>query len=363
MIGVLREIDGERMLSIINLETKELIYNHRYIKKGEIGQFEWLSNERLLMSKVTTYSFSNSRYPTGELYAVNIDGKKEIILTGRQAKNSSDTAKDDPKKPATLIDLLPDEPNKIMVQFYSSDQFWRLYKIDIYDGEIERFAVPPVRQPFYQFDASGKLIAVVGVDRNFDIQIYLYNKNIPIDYFVQSSCSKSDVDCIEVVERRPGKGLSKNPDWTFWKQDSWDSRLELVSYLEDKNKLITVENQGNDLSGIYETNLSTGKRKLLYRHSVVDVGSVLVDDEGEVYGATFMDGYPSIVYFKGQNKQKDRLKYVKSLFPNSLVSPSNMSDDETKQTFLVTSDNNPGIFYLVDSASELSLHLENFGEV
>lgn len=360
MIGVLREIDGERMLSIINLETKELIYNHRYIKKGEIGQFEWLSNERLLMSKVTTYSFSNSRYPTGELYAVNIDGKKEIILTGRQAKNSSDTAKDDPKKPATLIDLLPDEPNKIMVQFYSSDQFWRLYKIDIYDGEIERFAVPPVRQPFYQFDASGKLIAVVGVDRNFDIQIYLYNKNIPIDYFVQSSCSKSDVDCIEVVERRPGKGLSKNPDWTFWKQDSWDSRLELVSYLEDKNKLITVENQGNDLSGIYETNLSTGKRNLLYRHSVVDVGSVLVDDEGEVYGATFMDGYPSIVYFKGQNKQKDRLKYVKSLFPNSLVSPSNMSDDETKQTFLVTSDNNPGIFYLVDSASETVTPLGKF---
>ena len=73
-----------------------------------------------------------------------------------------------------------------------------------------------------------------------------------------------------------------------------------------------------------------------------------------------MDGYPSIVYFKGQNKQKDRLKYVKSLFPNSLVSPSNMSDDETKQTFLVTSDNNPGIFYLVDSASETVTPLGKF---
>ena len=114
------------------------------------------------------------------------------------------------------------------------------------------------------------------------------------------------------------------------------------------------------MSGIYETNLSTGKRNLLYRHSVVDVGSVLVDDEGEVYGATFMDGYPSIVYFKGQNKQKDRLKYVKGLFPNSLVSPSNMSDDETKQTFLVTSDNNPGIFYLVDTANESVTPLGKF---
>ena len=27
MIGVLREIDGERMLSIINIDTKELIFN------------------------------------------------------------------------------------------------------------------------------------------------------------------------------------------------------------------------------------------------------------------------------------------------------------------------------------------------
>ena len=123
MIGVLRDINGERMLSIINIDTKELIFNHRYVKKGEIGGFEWLSDERLLMSKITSFATRNSKFPTGELYAVNIDGKKEIILTGRQAKRSSDTAKDDPKKPATLIDLLPDEPNKIMVQFFSLMNF------------------------------------------------------------------------------------------------------------------------------------------------------------------------------------------------------------------------------------------------
>ena len=73
MIGVLREIDGERMLSIINIDTKELIFNHQYVKKGEIGGFEWLSDERLLMSKITSYANNNSRFPTGELYAVNID--------------------------------------------------------------------------------------------------------------------------------------------------------------------------------------------------------------------------------------------------------------------------------------------------
>ena len=360
MIGVLREINGERMLSIINIDTKELIFNHRYVKKGEIGGIEWLSDERLLMSKITTFATRNSKFPTGELYAVNIDGKKEIILTGRQAKRSSDTAKDDPKKPATLIDLLPEEPNKIMVQFFSSDEFWRLYKVDIFNGEIERYAVPPVRQPYYQFDANGQLIAVAGVNKDtFDLQIYLYNKNIPTEYFVGSSCSGSDVDCIEVVERKAGS-ISKNPDWTFWKSDSWDSRLELVSYNKDNNTLVTVENLGQDLSGIYRTNLTSGKRKLIYRHDTVDVGSVLTDDEGNVYGATFMDGYPSLVFFKGDSKQKDRLKYVKGLFPNSLISPSNMSDDETRQTFMVSSDVNPGIFYLVDSETETVTPLGKF---
>ena len=200
----------------------------------------------------------------------------------------------------------------------------------------------------------------MGVNKDtFDLQIYLYNKNIPTDYFVGSSCSGSEVDCIEVVERKSGS-LSKNPDWTFWKSDSWDSRLELVSYNKDNNTLVTVENLGQDLSGIYRTNLANGKRKLIYRHDTVDVGSVLTDDEGNVYGATFMDGYPSLVFFKGDSEQKDRLKYVKGLFPNSLISPSNMSDDETRQTFMVSSDVNPGIYYLVDSETEKVTPLGKF---
>ena len=353
MIGVLRKINGERMLSIINLDTKELIYNHRYVKKGEIGGFEWLSNERLLMSKLTSFASSNSRFPTGELYAVNIDGKKEIILTGRQAKRSSDTAKDDPKKPARLVDLLPDEPNKIMVQFFSSDKFWRLYKIDIFNGEIERYAVPPVREPYYQFDVNGQLIAVAGVNKDtFDLQIYLYNKNIPTDFFVGDSCGNSDIDCIEVVERKSGS-KSKNPNWTFWKEDTWDSRLQLVSYIKDSNSLITIENLGYDKSGVYETNLSTGKRKLLYRHKTVDVRNVFIDPEtGKPYAASFMDGYPSLVYFKGESKEKEKVKFIKGIFPNSTFFSGSVSDDENLGVIFVSSDINPGIYYLVNYDTE-----------
>ena len=74
MIGVHRKVDNELIVSIIDLASKELIFNHRFVKKGEIGDFWWLSDERLLLSKVTKFATRNSRFPTGELYAVNIDG-------------------------------------------------------------------------------------------------------------------------------------------------------------------------------------------------------------------------------------------------------------------------------------------------
>ena len=37
------------------------------------------------------FSGENRLFPSGELYATNIDGKKSIMLTGPQVKKSSDT--------------------------------------------------------------------------------------------------------------------------------------------------------------------------------------------------------------------------------------------------------------------------------
>ena len=45
---------------------------------------------------------------------------------------------------------------------------------------------------------------------------------------------------------------------------------------------------------------------------------------------TFMDGYPSLVFFKGESEQKNRLKMVKDMFPGSMISALGLSDDELK---------------------------------
>ena len=65
-----------------------------------------------------------------------------------------------------------------------------------------------------------------------------------------------------------------------------------------------------------------------------------------------MDGYPSLVFFKGESEQKNRLKMVKDMFPGSMISALGLSDDELKGIYMVSSDTNPGIYYLLDTSSE-----------
>ncbi len=361
MVGVLREIDQERMVSIIDLESRKLLHTHRFIRKGQIGNFEWLSDERLLFARRAKFSGENRLFPSGELYATNIDGKKSIMLTGPQAKKSSDTTKDDPRQRALMLNKLEDDPDHILIQFFTSDRFNKLYKLNTNNGEMERFATPPVRSPFYAIDESGRLAAVSGLNpKTFNIEIYIYNKNLPTEYFSGSPCAKFGVDCVEVVEERNQKTTNKN--WTFWRSTNWEENenLSLVSYNSESSTLYTIENSDSDLTGIYKTNLSTGKKKLMYRHSTVDIDDALTDDEGNVYAAAIMDGYPSIVYFKGDSKKKELSKLLRSKFPGNQVSVSAVSDDETKASVFVQSDINSGLHVIYDLSKDQIIPLGKY---
>ena len=77
------------------------------------------------------------------------------------------------------------------------------------------------------------------------------------------------------------------------------NELDLVSFNKASSTLTTIETADKDVSGVYETNLRTGKRKLLYRNKINNISYAHVDEEGVVYGARFLEGgYPASVFFK-----------------------------------------------------------------
>ena len=113
------------------------------------------------------------------------------MLTGRNAKRSSKTVKDDPKKPAQMVHLLPDDDEHILAQFYGSSMFNDVYKVNIYDGKLDKYVASPVRQPQYTFDVKGNVAAVRGMNPDtYRIEIYIYNKNLPAEFFTGSACAQ-----------------------------------------------------------------------------------------------------------------------------------------------------------------------------
>ena len=341
LLAILREIDDETKLTIVDLKTNQHVQTHEFVSKKEISGFAWLSSERLLFTTTISIGGDNRDFNTGDLYAVDVDGKNAIMLTGRQAKNRSDTTKDDPKKPAFIEDRLMDDPDHVMVSFRSSDPFYGLYKLNTNDGELTKIASSPVRYPNYVIDRKGVLLAVAGITPEWTSEIHLYNKNIPPEFMKARSLS-SDVDTVEVKAK--GRVKRKNSNWTYWKSVAVEESLEAISFNKDKGELITKEHGGSDKSGYYSTSLKTGERKLIYQHKVVDADSPLIDPYGNLYGSSLNNGYASYVFFKEKNEFKDIHKRLLAKFPGHRVSISSYSDDMNHFTFRISADNNPGTF-------------------
>jgi hypothetical protein len=46
-------------------------------------------------------------------------------------------------------------------------------------------------------------MAVAGVDpKPYEVEIYIYNKNLPVEFFSRSACSGQSVDCVEAIAKK-----------------------------------------------------------------------------------------------------------------------------------------------------------------
>ena len=174
-----------------------------------------------------------------------------------------------------------------------------VYKVDIHDGKLDKYVATPLTKTQSTLEAQGNGVEVVGIHPDtYRIEIYIYNKNLPSEIFTGSSCAQSSIDCVEVIAKSEKKEIF-NKDWTFWKTTEWDEILDLVSFNKASSTLTTIETADKDVSGVYETNLRTGKRKLLYRNKINNISYAHVDEEGVVYGARFLEGgYPASAFFQ-----------------------------------------------------------------
>jgi dipeptidyl aminopeptidase/acylaminoacyl peptidase len=110
-VAYIRHVDGSTFIAVTDLEKSTRKYLIRTDnQKFKIGWYLWANNELLLVSADYPVQRRGLKYTEARLLKVHVDGKKafDSVIKLRKGDNS-------PQFQNNIIDLLPDEPNHILM--------------------------------------------------------------------------------------------------------------------------------------------------------------------------------------------------------------------------------------------------------
>jgi len=319
--------DGKKILVFFDSQTMKIVGSTRFQGRKQVGEFQWVNDERVVLKIETKETWRESPVFYGELYGVNYDGKKGELIYGYRAgeiqTGSRIKVQEAIRGWAEVLDTLPDDKRHILISSTpmskTGESLATVFKLDVYTGKVrKKIATSPV--PFANFvtDPEGNLRAVAGRDLNNKKQLFL----------------------------KTNKGWDKVPS------DKLGDTLELLSVSASGKYLYTLDNFKQDLVGFFKLNLETLEYKEVYTDKSVDITDVEMTTDGRTAFALRVDeGYPAYLLFNKKHEEAQVFKSLLSVFPNNAVTITSSTSDGRKYIVSAGSDVDPGKLYLFDKTS------------
>ena len=288
-------------------------------------------------------------FATGQVYSTDIDGKKQIMLAGYNAKREAvRTGQGSAKRPAQVANMMPYDEEHIVVQFYDSSEFFELWKMNIYNGRMSKITTAPVKQANFIFNNQGEVTGAVGMTLQNEMVYYIYKENLPIEYDPLDCREENDDEtCVRVRTSRP-----KVSDWEFLaKVDPFKAIYPISSFGRKIYMLGYGEDNKSDRRGLYTYDIISKKYNEIFTHPRVDIGlgAVAVDDANQVVGVRVDDAYPAAVILKNvESDLKNAFMEIQKSYPYEQFFVTSSSEDKKKLIVYMTSDINPGTYFLYD---------------
>ncbi|NQD38600.1 S9 family peptidase [Permianibacter sp. IMCC34836] len=325
------EAGTEVRLAVMNLASKKITASFEFGDQMHVLGFAWGNNERVLMQvgKVTG-NLDNMGRPA-HLYAANIDGKKRQQIFEMQRSSFN------------IISLLPDDDRHILIaKRHFTDTSVRAHLLDIYTGDLKYLADQPDADNIYRLMADNSGAVRIGLE------------------FVEGDTIDDGQVILHVKSTNDGNGGK-------WKKVALSSKrksptLDPVGFSSDNDKAYFVSNYDSKeggLTGLFEYSFSTNTVRLVERDKVVDVyepsgiGGVMTINghDGGLLGVTYMPGKLEYSFLPDTGKDSVFIKSLVNAFNGQIVDVTSFTADGTKAIAHVSSDKNPGEFYLFDVQS------------
>lgn len=298
-------------------------------RHNHVHDFWWVNPERVVFSAAQKLGMLDMPQLTGELFAMNADGSKKENLLGYRVESAGPGTRIQPKKAGFvagyLVDTLPDDDRNVvvMVRPFAELPYTTAELLDVYTGRRTVLARSPVTEADFSTDGRGVVRFAYGRTVNNANQLYL----------------------------RAGEGQ----EWKILNDEDVTERVELpLGFSADQRVAYLSVEQAKGTDAIVALDLESGQRTELLRNPRVDPEETLYsrDGKGIPVAAVFWDGKPKIEMLDGRHPDGRLLRSLQEAFPNDYVQITSTTRDGALALVEVSSDTNPGDFYVFDIAAK-----------
>lgn len=328
---------GRSILAVINTADKKLVGGGRCPEGLQILDFDWKSNSRIVYQLAERQPGMVQPSATGELAAINFDGKGQSLIYGYRAgeRQTGTNLKVRQASYATaelISPLLSDEKNILIAEYpwregasywyYDRDAKPTVTRLDVFNGNKRSLGQVPLANASMLVDANDEVRFAIGADENSKLAV-------------------------------SWKPEPKAPWQAFALPDFKDESV-VPRLFSDDNQVVflTGVRNGESASALYKLDLKTREVAKVHGVDGADISSLVTDLSGRrIVGVVTDLDKPQVHWLDETDRATKIHRSLTKAFPGQVVSVISTSHDGSRAIVFVHSDVNPGDYYLFDTLS------------
>lgn len=327
--------DGKHLAAVVNVEGNERmvilergtqkIAAYMAFKRGEVvDRIRWANDERVLVTNAKKISRLDQKVSTGELYAVNVDGKQSRLLFGYRASNDQPGKRLPSYASQEILSVETEYANEILIAVYPWDNddegtINYVARLNIYNGREKNIIRAPMREAHFISDHLGKPRFAVGQDKEDLTQVYL--RDDENEKWVKMGGGNTEATYVPI-------GFDQTTQQPYWFSDDIA-----------------------DTRGIYRYDPTDAKSDLIYRHDHIDpqIDDLFFSPKGEMLWVDIADGVTPTHYINSKHQLSQLHRGLTLAFPELKVEFTSITRDGKEIVAYVHGASDPGAFYIVNT--------------
>ncbi|MDO6427266.1 prolyl oligopeptidase family serine peptidase [Thalassotalea sp. 1_MG-2023] len=325
IMAVKAEVKGKFVIIFIDNKQNKPVNIVSLAGNQEVGNFGWVNNERVVMTINYRKPWVKELSSYGELFAINFDGSQSEMIygyqSGEQQVGSNIRKKKSIRGWASIVDMLPEDKEHILISSTpwsaSRDKLSTVYKLNTYSGKlVKKIAKAPISYASFVTDVTGEVVIATGTDEDNKQQVFI---------------------------RRGEK-------WQKLSQSGFGKSFIPLTVTKSGKELYVLDRYKQDKTGLFTFNLEDLSFKHIYTDKNVDITNVSrTIDKRKIYAIRVDDGRPAYILIEQDLDEARVFRLLTQSFPGKKLDITSHTEDGSKYVVRVSSDTDPGAFYLFDS--------------